>query len=138
MLYLHSIYLYLHTEEILEKINTISIILTRSIDTVSNISFTTFSGPTRVASTFVTSYFIFARPTVEARIRCTVINVSFTHFSCKSFATDALVFIIKIHTTVSSNGVAWFIQAFINGSFTLQSNKSWSAFANEAVYLINA
>lgn len=97
---------YLHAEEVLEEIDTFGMVLTRHIYAVAYILLAAFAGPSWWAGTLVVTYVIFARSAVEAWVRSTVIDISFTSLSREAFTTDALVFVIKINTPLCTHSIA--------------------------------
>lgn len=127
-----------HAEIVLKQVDASCIVLARMLHrTRLNFLFALFARPAIFANAFKRSDTVDAFPTIQTWFIFAVIDVSLAVGTRETFTAITREFIVQIQATFSANRVARIDQAFINFGFTLQSNISWSAFADESVDLIN-
>lgn len=127
-----------HTEEVLEQVNAISVVLARLVLAGTNVNFTPGSGPSFSAHALVSSDFIPTTGSVEARIGLAVVDVGLTGGSGEAFPARADVLVVQVDAAFCSHRTAWVTETLVNLGLTLKTDESRSALADEALELVDA
>lgn len=127
-----------HAEIVLKQVDASCIVLARMLHrTRFNLLFALFARPAIFTNAFIRSDTVDALSTIQTRFIFAVIDVGLAVGTRESFTTITRKFIVQVQTTFGANRVARINQAFINFGFTLQSNISWTAFADKSIDFID-